>query len=88
MSKLTLDDVFRIQDAVSELLEANVGKEFLFRRGMDSIDLTFVVAPPREVNEPEHRDKVPADRHVVTPALDADQEEYERHLRESRGNYS
>lgn len=77
MAKLTLDDMMLIQDAVAELLESRIGKEFVYVRDPDIITISFKgMGLLRPIKEPEHRDSVPADRHVISdvfPALDADQ---------------
>lgn len=41
MAKLTPDEMFRTIDQVSDFLEANLGRDFMFKREVDAIILAF-----------------------------------------------
>ena len=96
MAKLLLDDVFRISDNLSELLDANVGREFVYQRLPDAIFITFnpvvIAALGNEtllyetaelVNRLEEKLEQFVEPSIdsTTPTLDADQEAHERHIR-------
>ena len=40
MSKLTMDDMFRIVDSVEDFLESNLGRDVVFKRSVDQITIT------------------------------------------------
>ena len=46
MAKLTHDQMFITIDQVTEFLEANLGREFLFKREQDKI--TLIAGKPRD----------------------------------------
>lgn len=83
MAKLTLDDVFIIQDILATLLESNIGKEFVYQRSADGLHITFnplVIASLSEgrsaASTPPITEKATDGGRTIgedTPALDEDE---------------